>query len=140
AWLCVGHGDRCVCHTGYRVPAPRFDSGRRLRPDSGRPAREHESLGHLHFWDDRFFGLPGRRRHEPIPPTDKRPDTWNPIPAFPRSILHQSTIAVFSSLLLNVSTRVAIVIQRCKSGSEALCESEGKAIAMTVDLHDEIGL
>jgi len=44
-------------------------------------------------------------------PTDKRPDTWNPIAACPRSVLHQSTIAVFFSLLLNVSTRVAIALE-----------------------------
>jgi hypothetical protein len=38
-------GGLCVCHTGYRVPTPGFDSGGRLRPGFGRPAREHESLG-----------------------------------------------------------------------------------------------
>jgi hypothetical protein len=38
-------GGLCVCHTGYRVPTPRFDSGRRFRPGFRRPAREHESLG-----------------------------------------------------------------------------------------------
>jgi hypothetical protein len=38
-------GGLCVCHTGYRVPTPGFDSGRRFRPGFRRPAREHESLG-----------------------------------------------------------------------------------------------